>query len=181
MSHGEAERWLPIGRFAVNYKHLRNGAVYEVSDLGRVRRGERILKGVPDENGYLRVSFWVDGKAKKVAVHILVAEAFLGPRPVGQVVRHRNGDHTINRLSNLRYGTPVENAADMVEHGTRVRGQKHPASRLTESLVIEMRARYVPRDPKNSMSAIARELGLPRQTVKEAILGHTWAHLPRVK
>lgn len=162
-----AERWLPIAAYPD----------YEVSDLGRVRRGQRIRRATPDSKGRLRVSFWANGKAKKVAVHTLVAEAFLGPRPAGKVVRHRNGAHTVNRLTNLRYGTPVENEADKALHGTKVYGEAHPASRLTEQLVIEMRARYVPRDPKHGISAIAREMGLPRITVKQAISGHTWAHL----
>ena len=38
-------------------------------------------------------------------VHHVVAEAFLGPRPCGLVVRHMDGDRENNAASNLAYVT----------------------------------------------------------------------------
>lgn len=46
------------------------------------------------------------------AVHILVAEAFLGPRPGGmEECRHLDGDKLNNRADNLRWGTRPGNAS----------------------------------------------------------------------
>lgn len=42
-------------------------------------------------------------------VHLLVAEAFLGPRPAGLVVLHRDEDNQNNEPGNLKYGTQKEN------------------------------------------------------------------------
>jgi hypothetical protein len=43
-------------------------------------------------------------------VHHLVADAFLGPRPEGKQIRHRDDDSFNNVASNLMYGTPSQNA-----------------------------------------------------------------------
>lgn len=53
-------------------------------------------------------------------VHLLILEAFQGPRPEGTVTRHLDGDKTNNRLSNLRRGTPAENSQDAMRHGTHI-------------------------------------------------------------
>jgi hypothetical protein len=55
---------------------------------------------------------------RKRAVHQLVLEAFVGPRPEWATdVRHLNGVADDNRLANLAYGTQAENARDAVRHG----------------------------------------------------------------
>lgn len=53
-------------------------------------------------------------------VHALVAEAFLGPRPEGALILHRNDDGFDNRAENLRYGDREENEQD--RHVARVAG-----------------------------------------------------------
>lgn len=107
---------------------------YEVSDQGQVRSIERtvrqrndrvrtfparLLKPTADDFGYLRVTCSSGGIDTKVRVHVLVCEAFHGPRPPGDSqVRHLNGNHLDNRASNLQWGTRSENVRDSIEHGT---------------------------------------------------------------
>ena len=93
------------------WKEIRSGV--EVSSLGRVRR---YVDGHRDGDGYLCVSGGKRG-ARRWPVHILVAEAFLGPRPLGLVVRHRGDDKDNNAATNLLYGTRKENAADAMANG----------------------------------------------------------------
>lgn len=103
--------------------------LYEVSDLGRVRsldhqgrrqfhRGRILKELVVTRTGYRGVGLHRDGSVEQAYVHELVLRAFVGPRPEGFQTRHLNGQNTDNRLANLKYGTPVENAADKVLHGT---------------------------------------------------------------
>ena len=93
------------------WKEIRPGI--EVSSKGRVRR---YVEGHRDGDGYLCVSGGKRG-ARRWTIHSLVAEAFLGPRPSGLVVRHRNDDKDDNSVENLAYGTRKENAKDAKTNG----------------------------------------------------------------
>ena len=93
----ETENWKPV-----------RGTDYEVSSGGRVRRGKKLLSCRVDNLGYVRCNIRVP-VIKKRTVHSLVAEAFIGPRPVGKEVHHINGDKTDNRPANLAYVTHSEN------------------------------------------------------------------------
>lgn len=120
------ERWLPIPG---------HEGWYEVSDFGRVRSVPRtrirkngspmtlqgcVLKPTPDDKGYGYVQLsYADGSRSHRPVHQLVLAAFVGPVPSGEEVRHLDGQAGNNHLSNLTYGTPLENAADMKRHGTQ--------------------------------------------------------------
>jgi hypothetical protein len=90
---------------------------YEVSNFGRIRNAYRnvILHGWISD-GYIRVKL---GRKIQAFVHILVAEAFLGPCPTGQETRHKDGNRGNPHLTNLEYGTRADNTADAYRHGTR--------------------------------------------------------------
>lgn len=99
--------------------------LYEVSNLGRVRRGTRVRKGMTrNRTGHLTIDLWVDGVRVQRPVHQLVLEAFVGPPEPGQVCRHLNGVSSDNRLSNLTWGTHSENRLDSVGHGTHPQAKK---------------------------------------------------------
>lgn len=114
------EDWRPV----VGYEGF-----YEVSSAGRVRsvarrRGARVghvLRQHPLSNGlYLKVELHRDGVRQTCPTHRLVGEAFLGPLPDGLETRHLNGNGLDNNLSNLKYGTRVENQQDSIAHGTHI-------------------------------------------------------------
>ena len=101
---------------------------YDVSNQGRVRswlkrgrgRGNgfrqepRVLRPYPSDKGYMRVCL----DQREVYVACLVLETFVGPRPQASYqARHLNSDQTDNRLRNLRWGTPIENASDKCKSG----------------------------------------------------------------
>ena len=52
-------------------------------------------------------------------LHDVVIESFCGPKPMGQLVLHRNDDGHDPRLPNLSYGTHAENHADAVRNARR--------------------------------------------------------------
>lgn len=84
---------------------------YEVSNLGRVRN-KRTGHISDDRNndGYPRVSLRIEGRMKPYLIHRLVAKAFI-PNPENKpMVDHINRVKGDNRVSNLRWATPSENA-----------------------------------------------------------------------
>lgn len=111
------ENWRPINSL---------NDLYEASGHGRVRntRTGKLLTGWLNEEGYRRVTLKVDGKRKTAYVHRLVAEAFLGPCPEGQQVRHWDGNPDNNRIDNLLYGTPSQNVLDTVRYGNHTQARK---------------------------------------------------------
>ena len=77
--------------------------VYEVSNLGRVRRNGRILKPTNDRGGYLFVNLCKNGTRKTVKIHRLVAYAFLpNPQNLPQI-NHIDEDKTNNAVDNLEW------------------------------------------------------------------------------
>lgn len=63
-------------------------------------------------------------KGVNTIVHHLVAEVFIGPRPEGMLVCHRNDDPLDNRITNLYYGTKQENEKDKTRNGFNVNASK---------------------------------------------------------
>lgn len=91
--------------------------LHMVSSEGRVFswHSERFLRPGLGSHGYWKLNL-AFGKTR--LLHLIVAEAFLGPRPRGHVVRHRDGDRKNSRRGNLTYGTYAENSQDAIRHGT---------------------------------------------------------------
>jgi hypothetical protein len=85
--------------------------LYQVSNMGNVKilnyrstNKERILKANTSSNAYLRVCLYKNGKQKVIAIHQLVAMAFLGHIPNGKsiVVDHIDNNKLNNHVSNLQ-------------------------------------------------------------------------------
>jgi len=169
------ENWLPVVGFVA----------YEVSDLGHVRRcvashtskkGRR-LKGSPHAFGYTRFTLHHEKKQTTRLLHVMMAEAFIGPKPFPEAqVRHLDGDPGHNRLLNLEWGTPADNGADKTKH-LSVAGCKNPASKLSEDDVKKIRGRYTPKSHTDGARALSKEYGVHHQTVSRIVRGERWTHV----
>lgn len=174
------ERWLPVAGYE---------GIYEVSDLGRVRSLDRKvthpngqvhnLRGkirIPSDNGhgYPALLLYRDGVKTCFKIHVLVAAAFLGPRPAGKEVAHWDGYRANPKLKNLRYATPKENQADRWRHGTRLYGERHGSAKLTASDVTAIRLRL--KSGERSCD-LAEEFGVVRSNIAEIKARRTWGHL----
>ena len=81
---------------------------YQASDRGQVRSARQVLTPTPDRNGYRRVTLYRPGGRKRFSVGQLVMLAWAGPPEV----LHGPGGNQDDSLSNLRYGSRLENERD---------------------------------------------------------------------
>lgn len=107
--------------------------LYQISNLGRVKSLERTIHAVnrdfhhseiirkPSEyrGGYLQVPLSKNKVRKMAKIHRLVAEAFI-PNPDNKPqVNHIDSNRKNNRLDNLEWVTPKENAVHSCVYGAR--------------------------------------------------------------
>lgn len=133
MTQRNTEQWRPVPGFPL----------YEVSSRGRFRaiprldskgrkQGDR-RKILKQARNVARGGYWQIGlvpaagkQAITKRVNRLVLLAFVGPPPEGKPhACHRNDDKDDNRLENLYWGSPAENAVEKVRNG------KHHYARRT--------------------------------------------------
>lgn len=165
---------------------------YAVSDCGRVRSldrtakhsrgGPRSIRGrvlrATRSSGYLRVPLSVDASACRRRIHVLVCEAFHGPKPSKyHHAAHIDGNRDNNRAANLRWATPKENLLDKVLHGTVSTGESHGLTYLTDAAVNMIRAAY--RSGNYDQYKLASMFGTTQNVVSSVTTGKTWGHLPR--
>lgn len=171
------EIWKPI----LGYVGL-----YEVSNLGRVRRIVEffkapkppfILKLQKHNHGYLTATLHtgaVNGvrQQKTFLVHRLVMSSFIENSDLH--VNHINGNKHDNSLNNLEYCTIQENnshatKSNLVAYGSRVSGSK-----LTDKDILEIRHL---KDGGFSIKSIASKFNVHEQNIYQIIQGKTWARV----
>ncbi len=156
---------------------------YDVSDLGRIRswkggksRPMKTRQG-GDHDRYPRVTLQNAAGQKKVErVHLLVARAFLGPAR-GRLVRHRDGKEWKPQLSNLEYGSYLDNKLDKHRHGTDQVGERNSQAELIKrhaKQIYRLKGKYTQRE-------IAEMFGVSRQAVSDIHRGVTWAGVTGAK
>ena len=114
------------------WKEISRNPNYLVSNTGKIRRNGFLNEKTPrDNDGYLVIDLYEDGKRKTARVHRLVAEEFI-PNPDNKpVVNHIDGDKHNNDVSNLEWVTSQENSKHAWENGLAkpsygMRGKKNP-------------------------------------------------------
>lgn len=121
------DEWRPVKGFEKFYRVSKHGRIVRSGSAQGATVGFE-LKQYPDKEGYLYVRLSSHNKAFRKFAHSLVAEAFIGTRPSGQEINHRDGNKANNSLSNLEYVTHREN---MRHYVTVLKpGQDRPASTI---------------------------------------------------
>lgn len=188
----QSEEWRPIPGYE---------GYYSISSLGRVWREPgtygcrygRFRKFGMSTVGYFIVHLSREHQIKQWHVHDLVALTFIGPKPNGLCVNHKDGIATNNRISNLEYVTYRENAMhalDVLGQRAKTCGDNHPFRRrpelvrrgedshyhkLSEDDVRAIRAAYKP--GATTWAEIAQRWNVTAATVRRAILRQSWKHI----
>ena len=155
---------------------------YSVSNTGIVkadkrtlhngqRRNEKVLSPSKKYNGYRQVSLCRNGTTKYVSIHILVLEAFVGPKPDGCEAMHLDGNRSNNSVDNLAWGTHKENMSHQRKHGTALIGERHWKARLTEDQIRQIR------NDDRSQTVIAKEYGVLQCHISDIKNRVRWGHV----
>lgn len=161
---------------------------YAASTLGNIKRlagsprtsVDRVLKQRMTNFGYLTVSPVRAGISQRpLCVHILVLEAFAGPRPSpAHQGNHINGIKTDNRVENLEWVTRSENikhSYDTNLHGRYI-GSNASAAKITEADAAEILRRIANREYRKD---IAKDYSISIKMIDEIVAGNHWTHVPR--
>lgn len=127
-----------------------------------------------DKDGYYQVGLCHDGQVRQIKVHKLVLLTFIGPCPQGMQCRHIDGNQTNNHVSNLAWGSSLENQRDRILHGTSNIGDRNANAKLKDSDVLEIRARAANGE---TLTAIAKDFAVYKGTISKIVLRHNWKHV----
>ncbi len=109
------------------------------------------------------------------SVHVLVAEAFIGPCPENaELVRHLDSNKLNNDLSNVKWGSRADNYWDARKLGTAhvpSGGEDHPSSRLTAASVRDI---HKLRKEGYTTKALGERFGVKSGSVNDILIGRTW-------
>lgn len=150
----ESEEWREIKGYE---------GIYQVSSLGRVRSldrkvkfsdgrerkyGNKILSSKLSNRGYLMVTLWRNRNSQRLAIHRLVAKAFI-PNPDNlPQVNHKDENKTNNRANNLEWCTNQYN--NQYSKNTKIAQYDKQGNKIKEwgsikeaSLHLNIRANHI--------------------------------------
>lgn len=162
---------------------------HEVSNLGRVRsldrtltfkcrwghvvnrnHAGRILQPYTNKDGYLATK--LAKKGKLYLVHQLVSMTYIGPRPDGLVVNHKNGNKKDNRPSNLEYVTPEENVRHAHRTGlVQIKGEQNWFASISNDDARMMADLFA---NGGTISDAMRRFGVKRGVAEKIRRGESW-------
>ena len=162
--------WIPLKTIPgfPDYAITKEGSVWSK------RRGIW-LKPQNGSSGYKFVVLSVNGRKDTRLIHRLILETYIGFCPQRKESRHLDGDKQNNRLGNLCWGTPQENQADKIRHGTATHGERCNWAKLTEYAVRMIVYTY--RTRLFSQWEVALQYDTSRATVSDILRRKSWSHL----
>src|ERR1700690_1235619 len=101
-----------IWKKVVGYEGL-----YEVSNLGRVWSCKRRKVMSPNNSAYPRLVLCKGKVHTGKDVHVIVANAFIGPCPKGKEVNHKDLNTRNSKAKNLEYVTSAQNKKHARDNG----------------------------------------------------------------
>ena len=115
---------------------------YLVYDDGRIFdvKLNKFKKPALHRKGYLKYSFYIDNKDKKIFAHRLILMLFNPVENMNELqVNHKDGNKQNNHLDNLEWVTQSENQKHAFSNGLISRkGENNSQAKLTEDEVLEI-------------------------------------------
>jgi hypothetical protein len=176
------EEWRAVEGFP-NYQVSNFGGVRSIDHVGKTKAGGlrlfhgKQLKPASDGNGYLQVTVSNEQRAITKKVHSLVARAFLGMRPPGKEINHKDGNKDNCRAANLEWVTASENIKHAFANGLSHahKGEAHWAAKLTAIQVDEIRRRYA--NGNISQRNLGTEYGISQSHIHLIVTRKLWPHV----
>ena len=160
--HVCTEEWRDIPEF-IGYQASTLGNIRSVDRIveysngtKRLRKG-KILKPTLS-TGYYSVNLSTKEKIVSKKIHVLIARTFIGERPQGSDVRHKDGNKLNNVLSNIEYGTRSENMLD----GYKIYGKTMRCQKLSPETATIIRKEY---SEGYSYSKLAQKYSVSKSTI----------------
>jgi len=155
------------------YKSLKEYPNHIITADGRIwslSHGKFLKPSVSYQNGYYQVNIKNDkGNLITAKVHTMVANAFLGYRPNGKNVNHRNCDKLDNRIENLEYITQAENIQHALANGMIAVGDDNSnATKTHENVLKAILDVLVGNEPK---TIVGGRYGLSVQYLNRVLFG----------
>lgn len=134
------------------------------------KRWRRLGATMRKDSGYLQVGI----HGRPIRVNRLVASTFV-PNPLAMPeAQHKDGNRSNNRASNLKWGTPFENAQDRERHGRTSRGNNNPSAKLNPNRVKQIRSLRL---TGLSFAKIGKRFGVSKKLVMLVIQRKIWKHV----
>lgn len=159
------------------FREIPGFPVYEISEFGTVRNKETgtVLRcGI--NNGYPQISLVSGSERLTRKINRLVAITFIGEPPTPKhLAAHNDGNPFNNHVSNIRWATSAENAADKKIHKTVhhliADGETNSNSKLTAEQVQEIRK------SNKRAKELAEIYGIKRNSIYGIKKYVTWQHI----
>lgn len=123
--------------------------------------------------------FSVNGSPR--GAHRVSYELAKGPVPDGLYVLHACDNPKCVNPDHLFAGSQKDNIQDMHNKGRyrngAVRGERNPASKLTDDDVRCIRSIYKPYSREFSQRALARRFGVSKKVIELVLSGRAWGHV----
>lgn len=148
---------------------------YYASKDGCIKGKRGIMHPMKTKDGHLYVYLYDGyGNQKKMFVHRLILMSFDRMPNQNEEARHLNDIPSDNRITNLAWGSRVENVVDKRRNGRIPVGEKCGTHKLTEHQVTEICEKY-----KDGLSSrdIAFEYGVAHTTILKIARCQRWKHI----
>lgn len=152
------------------------GAVFGIKS-GSGRRLGRLKSYVNPRTGYECIQLTDDnGNKKSYSVHKLVCLTYIGQKPDGKEINHKDNNKLNNKLNNLEYVTHSENVMKSFQMGRPVvtpdqKGEAHAKARLTNNDIYEIRG------SSKSIKELSVKYGVCTRHINYIKSGTRWSHL----